>query len=88
MKEFDCVCVCEEKTRTSPIFPAKLGEPILLGFCTTTQLCHVIIYSGRRLNISLAILHLLGVEFSVFPYTVIMVGFYHSIYTRSDRMRC
>jgi len=44
-------CVCEKKSQTSHISPAKLGEPILLGFCTTTQLRDVIIYSGRRLNI-------------------------------------
>jgi len=36
---------------TSPISPAKLGQPILHGFCTTTQLRDVIIYSGRRLSI-------------------------------------
>ena len=68
----DCVCVSK---KTSPISPAKLGEPILLGFCTTTQLRDVIVYSGRRLN-TLAILYLRGggVEFSVFPYTLVMVS--------------
>ena len=44
------MCV-SKKTQTSPIPLAKLGEPILLVFCTATQLCDVIIYSGRRLNI-------------------------------------
>jgi len=54
---------------TSPIFPAKLVELILLRFCTTIQLRDVIIYSGRRLNIFVAILYLReGVEFSVSPY--------------------
>ena len=54
MKEFiwltDCVCV-SKNSQTSPILTTKLGEPILLGFCRTTQLRDVIIYSGRRLNI-------------------------------------
>ena len=48
LTDFDCVCV--KKTQTSPIPPAKFGEPILLRFCTTTQLRDVITYSGRRLN--------------------------------------
>ena len=39
MKEFVWLIVCvSKKTQTSSIPLAKLGEPILLGFCTAIQL--------------------------------------------------
>ena len=59
-----CVCV-SKKTQTSPIPQAKLGEPILLGLCTTTQLRDVIVYSGRRLNI---FIHFVFTGGSNFPF--------------------
>ena len=49
-----CVCVCvfvSKKTKTSPIRPPKMGDPISVNFCTTTRLTDVMIYSERFLNI-------------------------------------
>ena len=83
MKEFvwliDCVCVWVKQTQTSPIPPAKLGEPILLGFCTTTQLRDVglIIYSGQRLNI---FIHFVFTGGSNFP-------FFHILWSRLITLR-
>jgi len=72
MKEFVCLPVCVSKT--SPIPAAKLGGPILLGLYTTTQLRDVIIYSWRRLNIFIIFLFTGGVEYSVFPCTLVMAS--------------
>ena len=54
MKEIVCLCVCvfvSKKTKTSPICPLKMGDPISVNFCTTTQLADVMIDSERFLNI-------------------------------------
>jgi len=64
-KEFVCVCVfISKKTKTSPIFPPKMDDPISVKFCTTTRLRDVMIYS-ERISISLTVLYLQGVEFSI-----------------------
>ena len=54
--ERNCLCVClcvfvSKKTKTSPICPPKMGEPISVNFCTTTRLTDVMIYSERFLTI-------------------------------------
>ena len=45
MKEFVCLCVFEskKKTKTSPVCPPKMGDPISVKYCTTTRFRDVII---------------------------------------------
>ena len=62
-----CVSVCvfvSKKTKTSPICPSKMDDPISVNFCTTTRLANIMIYSERFLNI-LTVLYLQWVEFSI-----------------------
>jgi len=76
MIEFVCLpdCVCErKKLKTFPIFPTKLGVPILLG---VAQQLNSTTYSYVPVDVWIfsVILYLLGIKFSVFPYTLVMAS--------------